>query len=80
MSERYGIAVTTWRGTTAYALHYYAEAWRYHLDPNTKTDREHIYGILTAEEARDINQADGVVGREYGNPYKEGEKLSLIHI
>ena len=71
---RYGVIVSTYRGVTPGALHYYAYAWRAEeAEGDLDAKREQARRAMSAEEAEALNRADGLFDRGRGHPYLEGD-------
>ena len=71
---RYGVIVSTYKGVTPRALHYYAYAWRAEeAEGDLDVKREQARHAMSAQEAETLNRADGLLSRTQGNLYLEGD-------
>ena len=62
MRVRYGVRITSYRGISINAEHWYAKAWR---DDGTRLEERDAERRLSAAEAADLNRKDECVGATY---------------
>ena len=62
MGIRYGVGISSYRGISINAEHWYAKAWR---DDGSRLEEHDANRRLTSAEAADLNDKDEAVGTRY---------------